>query len=45
MVNLAKNPVFKKDIEKHRKYLEQHAIQNNDSLALDMLSLIFTKQD
>ena len=37
MVNQAKNPVYKKVLEQHRNYLEQHAKESHDVVALKML--------
>ncbi|MCG6186027.1 sulfatase family protein [Maribellus maritimus] len=38
MVNQAANPVYKKILEQHRKYLKEHANQTNDAMALKMLN-------
>jgi arylsulfatase A-like enzyme len=38
MVNEAKNPVYKEILEQHRAYLKEHAKQNNDVMALKILS-------
>ena len=38
MVNQAKNPVYKMVLEQHHAYLKEHAKQNNDAMALKMLS-------
>ena len=37
-VNQAKNPLYKKILEQHRRYLKEHAMQNNDKMALKMLN-------
>jgi len=37
MVNQAKNPVYKKVLEQHRTYLNKHAKETNDEMALKML--------
>ncbi len=37
MVNQAQNPVYRNILEKHREFLREHAKQNDDEVALQML--------